>query len=129
MGYLVIDAEGYYGDYATVYAAADDLAGIPRKYVRSRSTRVVSDGGYACDVGDRIHRADASHYHEVISYVLRVGDRYVHISDLHLTASPRDALTFGTRAAAEAALRDRLWTEEVDPGLIEIDGISAILTI
>jgi len=64
MGYLVIDAEGHYGDYATVYAAAPTLTDLPRKYLsrRAMSIRIVSDGGYPKEPGSVIHSQFAGHY-------------------------------------------------------------------
>ena len=127
MGYLVIDAEGYYGDYATVYVAVASLGDIPRKYARSQSTRVVSDGDWAHQVGQKIHRQDAGGYRTALVYVMRVGDQYVHISGHHLTKEARKAWTFASRDHAERHLRDLAWTDEVDPGRIEIDAVSALL--
>ncbi len=129
MGYLVIDAEGYYGDYATVYAAAKALNDLPRKYARSRNTRVVSDGGFPRAPGAKIHRQDAGQYRECLIYVLHRGDEYVDISGSSLTRNIRNAWTFASRAGAERQLHDGPWGHGIDPGLLDIDAISAMLAI
>jgi hypothetical protein len=63
MGVLVIDAEGYYGDFAMVYAAADSREQLPGKWRKpGRNYRIVEDGGYPREVGTKIHRQFAPSY-------------------------------------------------------------------
>lgn len=66
MGIMVIDAEGYYGDYATVYAVAPTKDLLPKKWQNTgKQYRIVGDGGFPRDIGSTIHRAFAVHYRTV----------------------------------------------------------------
>lgn len=63
MGIMIIDAEGWYGDYATVYATASTKSQLPKKWqTPGKQYRIVNDGGFPRDVGTRIHRQFAGHY-------------------------------------------------------------------
>ena len=57
MTYIIIDAEGYYGNYAVVYSSHPTLDEARQKLGRRRDRRVVLD---AHQKGDLIHRQFAS---------------------------------------------------------------------
>ena len=62
--YIIIDAEGYYGDYATVYSSHATLKEARRKLGRRHDRRIVTDGGWNAthQPGNLIHRQFAPQY-------------------------------------------------------------------
>lgn len=69
MAYIIMTAQGCYGEYATVYSRHDTLEDAVKEWRRNRRRMISTDGGYAetHQPGCQIHREFASRYENLLA--------------------------------------------------------------